>query len=382
MTVSIWQANGTQPVREADFLVVGAGLVGCSAAWFAAQAGRHVTITEARDLALGASSRNAGFMITGLDIYYHTAIEHYGHQTVRDLWALSRTTHQYLRQFIQAAGGVQVDPCGSMLLAESDAEARELEQAARAMERDGIDMVYHSRDPLGRGYCAAVEQPHDAAVQPYQLVEAIYRLSGAELIASNEVYRITQDDAETVTVYTRQYVFKARHVMLCTNAYSPHIDPYFVGKVIPTRGQCLVTAPLKDGPVLNTCGYSDYGYMYYRDTFDGRLLVGGGRKQHTWLENNTTDDRVTDPVQRTLEAYLRARFPEIDAPVEQRWAGIMGFSVDKLPLVGTLPDKPRVGFAVGFTGHGLAMGAGTAERAVDHLLNGANPGAVHAARLL
>src|SRR5690606_26565131 len=165
-----------------------------------------------------------------------------------------------------------------------------------------------------------------------------------------------------------QYIFHARHELLCTNAYSPYIDPYFVGKVIPTRAQVLVTAPLKNGPVLNTCGYSDYGYMYYRDTFDGRLLIGGGRKQSKWLENNTTDDRITDPVQRRLEAYLRKQVADVDAPVEQRGAGIMGFSVDGLPLVGTLPGRPRVGFAVGFTGHGLAMGAGTAERAVDLLL--------------
>lgn len=59
----------------------------------------------------------------------------------------------------------------------------------------------------------------------------------------------------------------------------------------------------------------------------------------------------------------------------------MGFSVDGLPLVGTLPDKPRVGFAVGFTGHGLAMGAGVARRAVDMLLTGAAPGAINAQRL-
>ncbi|MBC7812891.1 MAG: FAD-binding oxidoreductase, partial [Burkholderiales bacterium] len=45
MTVSIWQANGSQPVREVDVLVVGAGLVGCAAAYFATQAGHHVTIT-------------------------------------------------------------------------------------------------------------------------------------------------------------------------------------------------------------------------------------------------------------------------------------------------------------------------------------------------
>jgi glycine/D-amino acid oxidase-like deaminating enzyme len=380
MTVSLWQADDTQPVREVDFLVVGAGLVGCSAAFFAAQAGREVTITEMRDIGLGASSRNAGFMITGLDTYYHHAVEKYGAAVTREMWELSKTTHSYWHEFAKN-GNVRMENCGSMLLAESAEEARDLEDAARALDAVGIPHEYCSTDPLNRGYFACIKQSQDAAVQPYELVQAVYQQSGAELIANNELYRIEQETDDYVTVYTRQFVFHARYVMLCTNAYSIYIDPYFVGKVIPTRAQCLATAPLKNGPVLNTCGYSDYGYMYYRDTFDGRLLIGGGRKQNKMLENDTTDDRVTDPVQRILENYLREKFPDVDAPIERRWAGIMGFSVDGLPLVGTLPGKPRVGFAVAFHGHGLAMGAGTAERAVDMLLNGKDPGAVSAARL-
>ncbi|NWG17247.1 MAG: FAD-binding oxidoreductase [Chloroflexi bacterium] len=380
MTVSIWQANDLQPVREVDFLVVGAGLIGCAAAFFAAQAGRQVVITEKADVGLGASSRNAGFMITGLDTYYHRAAERYGLPVTREIWALSKTTHAYLHEFARQ-GSVPLDPCGSLLLAESPEEASELEQAARALNADGIGVEFHSRDPLGRGYYAAIRQPWDCAVQPYDLVQAILQQSGAELVNNNELYALRQDEAETVTVYTRLFVFKARHVLLCTNAYSPLIDSYFIGKVIPTRAQCLVTAPLKNGPVVGAIGYSDYGYMYYRDTFDGRLLIGGGRKQNKPLENDTTDDRTTDPVQRVLDAYLREKFPDVDAPVERRWAGIMGFSADGLPLVGTLPGRPRVGFAVGFHGHGLALGVGAAERAVDHLLNRASPGALDAGRL-
>ena len=126
-----------------------------------------------------------------------------------------------------------------------------------------------------------------------------------------------------------------------------------------------VTAPLRE-PVLNTCGNSDYGYMYYRMTFDNRLLIGGGRKLFKEQEHDTTDDRVTDPVQRFLEAYLHEHFPEVDAPIDRRWAGIMGFSVDGLPQVGTLPGMPRAGFAVGFTGHGLAFGAGRRSSAHGH----------------
>jgi glycine/D-amino acid oxidase-like deaminating enzyme len=382
MTVSIWQADDTQPVYEVDVLVVGAGLVGCAAAYFAAQAGRRVVITEMRDVGLGASSRNAGFMITGPDTYYHRAIEEYGHANARELWKLSERTHAIWRGFIRD-NDVPFDESGSMLLAESADEARELELSARALNADGIPSEYHARDPLGRGYFAAVWQPWDGAVHPYKLTQAALAASGATLIANNELYRIAQPDAERVTVWTRQYRFEARHVLLCTNAYSPLIHPYFVGKVIPTRAQCLVTAPL-DAPreaIMPVCGYSDYGYMYYRMTFDNRLLIGGGRKLNKALEHDTTDDRITDPVQAHLDAYLRERFPDVSAPVDRRWAGIMGFSVDGLPLVGTLPDMPRVGFAVGFHGHGLAFGAGTAERAVDHLLNGVSAGVVAAGRL-
>ena len=167
MTVSLWQADGTQPVREVDFLIVGAGVVGCAAAYFAMQAGREVVITETRDVALGASSRNAGFMITGLDIYYHRAIERYGHAKVRELWALSQRTHHYWLGFAER-GDVPLDRCGSMLLAESEAEARDLEEAAQLLSVDGIDVIFHPDDPLDRGYFAAIEQPNDCAVQPYR----------------------------------------------------------------------------------------------------------------------------------------------------------------------------------------------------------------------
>lgn len=379
MTVSIWQAEGNQPVREVDFLIVGGGLAGCAAAYFATQAGHSVVITEMRDLALGASSRNAGFMITGPDTYYHHAIERYGHAAAREIWALSERTHAFWRKMAKG-GNVRLDECGSLLLAESAAEAADLEQAARALHADGIPVEYHAKDPLGRGYFAAIRQPWDAAVQPYELVLATFAASGAELVSNNEVYAIRQPTPDMAEVHTRQFIFRARYVLLCTNAYSVHIDPYFIGKVIPTRAQCLVTAPLP-APVLSVCGYSNYGYMYYRDTFDGRLLIGGGRHLHKPLEHDTTDDRITGEVQGVLDSYLRQWFPDVTAPIERRWAGIMGFSIDGLPLVGALPGRPRIGFAVGFTGHGLAFGAATAERAVDRLLNGVQAGVFDADRL-
>lgn len=377
MTVSVWQADGRQPVREVDVLIVGAGIVGTAAALAVRRLGREPVITEARDVALGASGRNAGFMITGLDAYYHHAIARYGHDATREVYALSQRTHAIWHDLI-SAHGVRFERIGSMLLAESDAEAVELRAAYAAMLADGLTPVFHGGDPLGRGYCAAIEQPQDGAVQPVELAYAALRESGAALVENNELYAVEPGDGY-VTVRTRKFTFRAQKVMLCTNAYSMYVHPYFVGKVIPTRAQVLATAPL-DKPALNTCGYSDYGYMYYRMDFDGRLLIGGGRKQNKPAEHDTSDDRTTPGVQGILDAYLRERFPDVTAPVERRWAGIMGFTPDGLPLVGTLPDLPDVGFAVGFNGHGLAMGAATAEVAAAHLLTGAPAGVLSAQR--
>ena len=137
MTVSHWQIDPEPQEYDADFLVIGAGLTGCSAAIFAAAAGRQVTITDARGLGLGASSRNAGFLLSGIDAYYHLACERYGAATVRELWALSRRTHAHWRGW--GEGRARIAETGTLLLAETPAEARDIELAARALDAAGIE---------------------------------------------------------------------------------------------------------------------------------------------------------------------------------------------------------------------------------------------------
>ncbi len=366
MTVSHWQTDHEPVDLAVDFLVIGAGLTGCSAALFAAAAGRSVTITDARGLGLGASSRNAGFILSGIDMYYHLACQRYGAATVRELWELSRQTQAYWHEW--GAEKTRFAETGALLLAETLAEARDIEKAARAMGQAGIDCQYHERDPLGRGYHAALERRADAACQPMELLE------------NNAVYGFAAAGREGVTVLSRRYRLQARQALICVNGYAPLLHPHFRGKIVPTRAQCLVSEPLPK-PILHTCGYSDYGHWYFRETFDGRFLLGGGRAQHRTQENDTSEDRITDAVQGEIEAYRERRFPDIQAPIARRWAGIMGFSADGLPLVGRLPGLPAVGYALGFNGNGLALAAGVAERAVAMMLSGNSPGALAATRL-
>ena len=192
MTVSHWQINPEPQEYDADFLVIGAGLTGCSAAIFAANAGRQVTITDARGLGLGASSRNAGFLLSGIDAYYHRACERYGEPTVRELWALSQRTHAHWRAW-GASGqpGARIAETGTLLLAETPAEARDIELAARAMDAAGIEQhLPRARPPRAAATTPPSSATSDAAVQPMELLQSVFAQSGATLLENNEVYGI------------------------------------------------------------------------------------------------------------------------------------------------------------------------------------------------
>jgi len=377
MSISHWQQDPNAPTREADFVVIGAGLVGCAAAYHARTAGREVLIVEKNDIAMGASGRNAGFMMTGLDTYYHHAVAKYGQAIVSEMWDISRAAVAFWQGIAEEAN-IPLERIGSMLLAESEEEAQDVALASQALSKAGLEHIYHESDPTGRGYFAAIERPDDCAVQPVKLTQALFQASGADLLPNCEVYDIAAND-DCVLLKTQLGTVRANQVLLCTNGYSVLLNDYFQGRVAPTRAQVLVTEPLTE-PIFNTLGYSNYGYMYYRMTYDGPFLLGGARHNHVDLEADTTEDRVTSPVQRSLDDYLARYFPDVQVPVAQRWSGIMGFSVDGLPQVGTLPEMPTVGFAVGFTGHGLSMGAEVARLAVEKVLNGAHAGGVDVSR--
>ena len=74
-----------------------------------------------------------------------------------------------------------------------------------------------------------------------------------------------------------------------------------------------------------------------------------------------------------MTAFLH-RFAALrDIEITHRWAGIMGFSRDSLPLVGPAPGAPGALAAVGFTGHGFGFAWLAGEALVEVALQGSHP---------
>src|SRR4051812_17498529 len=89
MSVSFWQDISAGQVRECDVAIIGAGLIGCYAAGRLREEGMDVVVLEARDVAAGATGRNAGMVLTGLAEYYPRAVAIYGHARAKEAWGIT-----------------------------------------------------------------------------------------------------------------------------------------------------------------------------------------------------------------------------------------------------------------------------------------------------
>ncbi|MEM7647366.1 MAG: FAD-binding oxidoreductase, partial [Pseudomonadota bacterium] len=120
---------------------------------------------------------------------------------------------------------------------------------------------------------------------------------------------------------------------------------------------------------------------YFRQLLDGSLLIGGFRQLESDTEKGFSD-HTTETIQAALHEFVKNHLPAFNkAKVSHRWAGVMGFSVDGEPMIGSLPTDNQVFFCGGFTGHGIGMAFHTGQSLVDLIFDRSIPDWLSSKRL-
>jgi gamma-glutamylputrescine oxidase len=338
---------------------VGAGVTGCACALRLAQAGASVLVVEATGVAAGASGRNGGFASAGTGVGLLDAAAAIGMPAAL---ALQRATERALDDMLSLSADRgepdAVRRTGSLWLG-TPAEADDLAAAVAALAAAGVDCREAPElipAAMRQHYPWAAVFPGDCELQPARWVRtlaAAAAAAGARIHERSPALAIEwRGDGWSVAAPTGAAA--ARALVIACDGLIPRLVPELRGIVYPVRGQMLATEPIAD-TVVGMPTHSDHGFVYARPTLDGRLAIGGCRSAD--LEAEYTDqDTPTPPVQHALDRFMATRMGLTGVSVTHRWAGVMGFSADLLPVIGEVPGRPGLYVAGGYSGVGNVQG--------------------------
>jgi gamma-glutamylputrescine oxidase len=351
-------APGVLPPR-AEVVIVGGGITGVALLDVLREEDIDAILLEREDVAAGASGRNAGFLLTGVAENYARAAALHGRDTAAAVWDFTAENHALTAAYA-ARLNAGYRRRGSMTVALDGDEAASLAEAATMLAEDGLagELIGPSDVPGG---VAALFNATDGEVDPLRLVRGIATANAGRVFEHHPVLAV-EDGQNTAVVRLAGGAIEAAAVVLATNAWTSQLLPSV--PIRPVRAQMLASAPVRGRIPVPV--YAEWGHRYWRQREDGVVLVGGFRHRAP-AEEVGLDALPTRRLQRLLDGQLREL--AVDAAVTHRWAGIMGFSDDGLPLVGLVPGCRRVHVCGGYTGHGMgfAVNAATAlsRRLID-----------------
>jgi glycine/D-amino acid oxidase-like deaminating enzyme len=367
---------------ETDVLIIGAGIIGCSIAYYLSKKGVDVIIVERDDIAAGASSACDGFVFLqskSPGIHLEMALE---------------SARIYDNLASELGSDLEYRKTGGMVVAETQEELLYLKNLVRRQRKTGLDAEiltssdvfckapYLARHILGATFCA-----EDAQVNPvlatYAFCDAARR-NGVRILTQTQVRHVelTEKDGKKAIgkVSTGREVIKPHSVIDAAGAWAATIAEMINVDmpIIPRRGQILVTEPLPkfmDFLLTNGAYISaklDTGVessaqrgVTFEQTASGNLLIGSTR-EFVGYNKRTTYQGLT-----RIAANAAKLMPgSAEFKVIRAFAGLRPSTPDGLSVLGPVAEVENFLVASGHEGDGIALAPITGKLMSDLIVEG------------
>jgi glycine/D-amino acid oxidase-like deaminating enzyme len=363
-----------------DLLIVGGGIIGCSAAAFAAERGASVVLVEATEIGAGASGRNSGVVQHPFDPV---------------LAPLHEATLEQYRGLADGGFAFPAVPAGLLLLtddpAAGHARVAELNASEPALAATFLDEeALRQREPMLADGFAAVLLATGYPIPPHAATQAMAaraERAGAEIRVGMRAMRLEAGPSVLLDDGTR---LDAGAILVAAGPWSADIlDPSGSWRPIrPTYGVTVqvTLAPtpvsvLEEGAVhtvnrpIADDEPADGLFTFSMVTAGGVTTVGS-----TFLPS-APDPEALAP---RLVAHGARFVPALSgAAIVRSRVCARPQSVDGRPFIGPVDGLERVHVTAGHGPWGISTGPASAAMAVDAVLNGgAIPEALRANRAL
>jgi glycine/D-amino acid oxidase-like deaminating enzyme len=377
--------------RHYDAVVIGGGLLGCTAAWMIGRDGGRVLLAERDQINQHASGRNAGslhfqleyrMIERGLDAARKAAEAMPLHLEAARLWSeLPALTGE----------DIKVEQSGGLMIAENAAQVALLEQKTEierawgldvsVIDRAGIDRIapYLSPRVISAAWCPT-EGKADARTAAPAMARAALR-AGAEIRTRCEVAGLSRQGARwQVDLQHRAGGAPDRvtadAVVIAAGVWTTKLGE-MMGTYLPTIPLALtMSVSLRIPKLVSHLIQHAGGRLSLKQALDGNILIGGGWPARLPLgadgrpDFDAKPDLLRDSLAGNAAMAIRV-LPELAGlPMLRSWVGTTTITPDQLPLVGPVPGQPGAFVATG--GSAFTLGPSFAQ-ALAGLVAGRRP---------
>jgi len=368
---------------KVDWLVMGGGITGALTAWYLAQAGVDVAVVDKRHIGMGSTCASTALLQYEIDVPMYELVKFVGEKNAARSYHLCIEAIDKLEQIcknLPLPTGFERKPSVYCASRKADLEILDLEFAMRQkhnirVERWGKSDVTqafpHFKSP------GALYSPHDGAqVDAYALTHALLQDAikhGAQVFDKTEIVDVQHEKTQVVLRTTHDQVIRAKQLVIACGYESQNYLEQQVTRLHSTY--VLASEPFeseiwyRDALIWETAR----PYRYLRTTPDRRVLIGG--RDEPFYSPGKRDKLLSKKI-RLLAQDFDKMFPTL-APIlpDFHWAGTFAETADGLPYIGTVKERSRTVFALGFGGNGIVFSQIAGEIIRDSALGKKHPDA-------
>ncbi len=351
----------------ADVVIIGGGIVGCSAAYFLAGRGARVVLLEKGVIGGEASGRNGG----GVRAQCRDRFERPLAMASVKLWVEMQPDLGFETEYTQG---------GNIRLAVTEERMASLTREGEEELADGLMVEVWDRETLRRrapyladNFLGAKYCPTDGTANPLLATRAIgwaARRRGASLRTRTAAAAIDVrgGQVESVTAVDRdgELVIETPHVIHAAGAWSVPLART-IGVDLPVHPERNLIGVTQRRPRQFTEFLSSHDAgVYARQAREGHIHVGCIGSRPGFFDSQPGPLEIAPLARgvRLLPDLAGARYL-------RTWGGTLDMTPDRIPIIGPVDGIGGYFLAAGFSGHGFCIGPIVGRLLTEWLLDGA-----------
>ena len=355
---------------ETDIAIVGGGYTGL---WTAIlikqqQPETRVVVIEKGLCGSGASGANGGCMLTW-STKFPTLKRLYGEQQAKWLVEQSEKVIFEIEVFCKEHDiDAHLYRSGTYYTATNQAQRGGMAPVVSELKKQGINSWQECGDNLSRqaGSERHIEGYYSEAagsVQPALLARGLRQVAiklGVEVYENTPMLELSY--GEPAKVVTPAATVTADKVVLALNAWMLDHFKAFKRSIVVVSSDMVITDPIPEklgeyGPEQGAAVVDSRIFVhYYRDTRDGRLMLGKGGNKFSF--SNQVDNMFNQQTQYLplLKSSFQTLFPKLEQQdFAYSWSGGSDRSVTGLPFFGNIENQSNIFYGLGYSGNGVAQ---------------------------